>query len=121
MYVAGSNSFVLSPSKWIESTNAIGIISKAGSGGGTYAHQDIAFEFASWVSAEFKLYMIVEFKRLKKTKTTRLKLEWNLQRTLAKVSPPIQATSPQHAIKPTLYGKLATKAFHSVSVLVDTK
>lgn len=65
MYEAGSNSFVLSPSKWIESTNAIGIISKAGSGGGTYAHLDIAFEFASWVSAEFKLYMLVEFKRLK--------------------------------------------------------
>lgn len=65
MYEAGSNSFVLSPSKWIESTNAIGIISKAGSGGGTYDHLDIAFEFASWVSAEFKLYMLVEFKRLK--------------------------------------------------------
>lgn len=65
MYEAGSNSFVLSPSKWIESTNAIGIISKAGSGGGTYAHLDIAFEFASWVSAEFKLYILVEFKRLK--------------------------------------------------------
>ncbi len=86
MYEAGSNSFVLSPSKWIESTNAIGIISKAGSGGGTYAHQDIAFEFASWVSAEFKLYLIVEFKRLKDDENKSLKLEWNLQRTLAKVN-----------------------------------
>ena len=65
MFEAGSNSFVLSPSKWIESTNAIGIISKVGSGGGTYAHIDIALEFASWVSAEFKLYLLIEFKRLK--------------------------------------------------------
>jgi hypothetical protein len=86
MYQAGSNAFVLSPSKWIESTNAIGIISKAGSGGGTYAHLDIAFEFASWVSAEFKLYMLVEFKRLKADENDRLKLNWNLQRTLAKVN-----------------------------------
>jgi len=86
MYQAGSNSFVLSPSKWIESTNAIGIISKAGSGGGTYAHIDIALEFASWVSAEFKLYMLAEFKRLKADENDRLKLDWNLQRTLAKVN-----------------------------------
>jgi hypothetical protein len=86
MYEAGSNSFVLSPSKWIESTNAIGIISKAGSGGGTYAHLDIAFEFASWISAEFKLYLLIEFKRLKAEENDRLKLEWNLQRTLAKVN-----------------------------------
>ncbi len=86
MYEAGSNSFVLSPSKWIETTNAIGIISKAGSGGGTYAYLDIAFEFASWVSAEFKLYLLVEFKRLKSDENDRLKLTWNLQRTLAKVN-----------------------------------
>ena len=86
IYAAGSNSFVLSPSKWIESTNATGIISKVGSGGGTYAHQDIAFEFASWVSAEFKLYMIVELKRLKDDESDRLKLNWNLQRTLARVN-----------------------------------
>ncbi|WP_426670645.1 KilA-N domain-containing protein [Mucilaginibacter sp. McL0603] len=86
MYQAGSNAFVLSPTKWIESTNAIGIISKAGSGGGTYAHLDIAFEFASWVSAEFKLYMLLEFKRLKAEENDRLKLEWSFQRTLAKVN-----------------------------------
>lgn len=86
MFSAGSNSFVLSPSKWIEAKNSIGIISKAGSGGGTFAHKDIAFEFASWVSAEFKLYMIVEFKRLKEDENSRLKLEWNLQRTLAKIN-----------------------------------
>jgi hypothetical protein len=86
MYQAGSNAFVLSPSKWIEATNAIGVISKAGSGGGTYAHLDIAFEFASWVSAEFKLYMLLEFKRLKAEENDRLKLEWSFQRTLAKVN-----------------------------------
>ncbi len=86
MYEAGSNSFVMSPSKWIESTNAVGIISKVGSGGGTYAHVDIAFEFATWVSAEFKLYLLVEFKRLKEDENDRLKLDWNLHRTLAKVN-----------------------------------
>jgi len=86
MYEAGNNAFVLSPSKWIESTNAIGIVSKVGSGGGTYAHLDIAFEFASWVSAEFKLYLLLEFKRLKAEENDRLKLEWDLQRTLAKVN-----------------------------------
>ena len=86
LFQAGGNSFVLSPSKWIEATGAIGIVSKQGSGGGTFAHQDIAFEFASWISAEFKLYLIVEFQRLKNEENDRLKLEWNLQRTLAKVN-----------------------------------
>ena len=86
LYQAGSNSFVLSPTKWIEATQAIGIIAKAGSGGGTYAHIDIAFEFASWISAEFKLYLILEFKRLKKEENDQQKLTWNLQRTLAKVN-----------------------------------
>ena len=86
MYEAGTNAFTLSPSKWIEATNAIGIISKAGKFGGTYAHKDIAFEFASWVSAAFKLYLIKEFQRLKEDESNRLKLEWNFQRTLAKVN-----------------------------------
>ncbi|MFA6924515.1 MAG: KilA-N domain-containing protein [Bacteroidales bacterium] len=83
---AGSNYFVLSPQRWVESTNAIGIISKSGRYGGTFAHKDIAFEFASWISSEFKLYLIVEFQRLKEDENDRLKLEWNLQRTLAKVN-----------------------------------
>ncbi len=86
LFQAGSNSFVLSPSKWIEATDAIGIVSKAGSGGGTFAHRDIAFEFASWISAEFKLYLIVEFQKLKNEENERLRLEWNLQRTLAKIN-----------------------------------
>jgi hypothetical protein len=83
---AGLNSFVMTPKKWIEATNAIGIISKSGRYGGTYAHKDIAFEFASWISIEFKLYVIKEFQRLKEDESDRLKLNWNLQRTLAKVN-----------------------------------
>jgi hypothetical protein len=83
---AGLNSFVLTPKKWIQSTNAIGIISKSGRHGGTFAHKDIAFEFASWISIEFKLYIIKEFQRLKEDESDRLKLTWNLQRTLAKVN-----------------------------------
>ena len=83
---AGSNSFTLSPSKWIENTNAVGIISKQGKNGGTFAHKDIAFEFASWVSSAFKLYLIKEFQRLKEDESDRLKLQWNFQRTLAKVN-----------------------------------
>lgn len=86
MYQAGTNSFVLSPTKWIEVTGAIGIISKAGNKGGTFAHQDIAFEFASWISPEFKLYLLKEFQRLKDEEAKTKSLEWNLQRTLAKVN-----------------------------------
>lgn len=83
---AGLNSFVLSVSEWIEKTNAIGFIVKKGRYGGTYAHRDIAFEFGSAISAPFKLYLIKEFQRLKEEETNRQKLEWNLQRTLAKVN-----------------------------------
>ncbi len=84
---AGLNSFNLTPRKWVDATNAIGIVSKAGRyGGGTFAHKDIAFEFGSWLSPEFKLYLIKEFQRLKEDENDRLKLEWNLQRTLAKVN-----------------------------------
>ena len=83
---AGLNSFVMTPKKWIETTTAIGIISKSGRYGGTFAHKDIAFEFASWISIEFKLYIIKEFQRLKADENDRLKLECNLQRTLAKVN-----------------------------------
>jgi len=83
---AGANSFSLTPKRWIEATNAIGIVSKTGKYGGTFAHRDIAFEFATWISAEFKFYFIKEFQRLKADENDRLKLEWNLQRTLAKVN-----------------------------------
>jgi hypothetical protein len=83
---SGSNSFALTPQKWIDSTHAKGIISKSGRYGGTFAHRDIAFEFATWISAEFKFYFIKEFQRLKEDENDRLKLNWNLQRTLAKVN-----------------------------------
>jgi hypothetical protein len=86
LFNAGSNSFTLSPTKWIEATNAIGIFSKQGRGGGTYAQKDIAFEFASWISAEFKLYLIKEYQRLKEEENERLKLNWNLNRTLSKIN-----------------------------------
>lgn len=83
---AGSNYFVLSPQRWIEATQAIGITSKSGRYGGTYAHRDIAFEFASWISAEFKLYLIKEFDRLKNDENNRLSLAWDLNRTLSKLN-----------------------------------
>ena len=81
---AGFNHFVLSPKQWIESTGAIGLISKSGRSGGTYAHKDIAFEFASWVSVEFKLYLIKEFQRLKEEE--RKTLGWDIRRNLAKIN-----------------------------------
>jgi len=101
---AGTNAFVLTPQKWIERTNAIGIISKSGRyGGGTFAHKDIAFEFASWISAEFKLYLIKEFQRLKEEENDRLKLEWNLSRTLAKVNYHIHTDAiKEHLLPPDL-------------------
>ena len=84
---SGLNRFSLSPKKWIEATNATGIISKSGRyGGGTYAHKDIAFEFGSWLSAEFKLYLIKEFQRLKDEENSQQSLQWNLQRTLSKIN-----------------------------------
>ncbi|TLU81931.1 MAG: KilA-N domain-containing protein [Chlorobium sp.] len=83
---AGSNYFVLSPQRWIEATNALGVTSKSGRYGGTYAHKDIAFEFASWISVEFKLYLIKEFQRLKDDENRRLSLSWNLNRTLSKLN-----------------------------------
>ncbi|MBF0491073.1 MAG: KilA-N domain-containing protein [Candidatus Omnitrophica bacterium] len=100
LHKAGSNSFVLSPSKWVESTGAIGIITRSGNNGGTYAHKDIAFEFASWVSAEFKLYLIVEFQRLKEEESNRLQLEWDFQRMLAKVNYRIHTDAIKEKIIP---------------------
>ena len=76
----------MSPKKWIESTNAMGIVSKSGRYGGTYAHSDIAFEFASWISPEFKLYIIKDYKRLKVEENSRLSLNWNLNRELSKLN-----------------------------------
>ena len=83
---AGANAFTMSPKKWIEGTNAIGIVSKSGRYGGTYAHSDIAFEFASWISPEFKLYIIKDYKRLKAEENSRLSSNWNLNRELSKLN-----------------------------------
>jgi hypothetical protein len=102
---AGLNSFVLTPKKWIETTNAIGITSKSGRYGGTFAHKDIAFEFASWISIEFKLYIIKEFQRLKEDENNRLKLEWNFQRILTKVNYKIHTDAIKEIIVPKLVGK----------------
>jgi len=102
---AGLNSFVLTPKKWIESTNAIGIVSKSGRYGGTFAHKDIALEFASWISIEFKLYVIKEFQRLKEEENNREKLDWNLQRTISKINYKIHTD----AIKENLIPKEISK------------
>ena len=83
---AGSNAFTLSPQRWIENTKAIGIVSKSGRGGGTFAHPDIAMEFASWISAEFKLYLIQDYKRLKSDENSKLSLGWNLNREISKIN-----------------------------------
>ena len=83
---AGSNAFTMSPKKWIEGTNAKGIVSKAGRYGGTFAHSDIAFEFASWISPEFKLYIIKDYQRLKIDENSRLSLGWNLHREISKIN-----------------------------------
>ena len=83
---AGRNAFVLSPKKWIESVNAMGMTSKQGRYAATYAHKDIAFKFAAWISAEFELYIIKDYQRLKQDENSRISLEWNLQRTLSKIN-----------------------------------
>ena len=83
---AGLHAFTMSPTKWIEGVNAIGIVSKAGRYGGTYAHSDIALEFASWISAEFKLYIVKDYQRIKHDENSRLSLSWNLNREIAKLN-----------------------------------
>jgi len=107
---AGSNSFTLSPSKWVESTKAIGIITSTGKYGGTFAHSEIALEFASWVSPEFKLYLITEIKRLKTAESDQQNLNWSVQRTLAKINYKIQTD----AIKESLVPKSLTKKQTSI-------
>ena len=87
---AGTNAFTMSPKKWINSTNSIGIVSKSGRYGGTYAHSDIAFEFASWISPEFKLYIIKDYKRLKHDENSRQSLNWNLNREISKLNYKVQ-------------------------------
>jgi len=100
---AGSHSFVMTPKKWISSTNAIGIISKQGRyNGGTYAHPDIAFEFASWISAEFKLYLVQEFERLKANEAYQNQVEWSVKRELSKTNYIIHTDAVKENIVPLL-------------------
>src|SRR5690554_3770429 len=102
---AGTNRFMMSVGQWIDRTKAIGMLVKAGRYGGTYAHKDIAFHFAMWLSPEFQIYLVNEFQRLKDDENNRLELEWNLQRTLAKVNYHIHTA----AIKENLIPKEITK------------
>ena len=109
---AGLNSFVMTPQKWVESTGAIGIISKAGRYGGTYAHKEIAFEFASWIFVEFKLYLVKEFERLK---TEEMKqLGWDIKRNLAKINYRIHTDAiKENLIPPELSAKQVSMVYAS--------
>ena len=102
---AGSNKFKISPQKWIKETNAIGIISKSGNNGGTYACSDIALEFASWLSPEFKLYVIQEFERLKRNEAYQYKVEWTASRMLSKSNYHIHTDSIKENIIPKITEK----------------
>ena len=100
---AGSNAFTLSPKRWVEATAAIGMYSKSGRNGGTFAHRDIAFEFASWISAEFKLYIITDYQRLKTDENSRLSLNWNMNREISKINYRIHTDAIKvHLIVPEL-------------------
>jgi hypothetical protein len=118
---AGSNAFSLTPKRWITSTNAIGIMTKSGRyEGGTFAHKDIAFEFASWLSAEFKFYLIHEFQRLKEDEHHRLSLEWNLQRMLAKINYRIHTDAiKDNIIPPTITKARANMIYASEADLLN--
>ncbi|MDX9913052.1 MAG: KilA-N domain-containing protein [Candidatus Moranbacteria bacterium] len=102
---AGLNNYKISVKEWVEKTNAIGLKASSGRYGGTYAHKDIAFEFGMWISAEFKIYLIKEFQRLKDDENNRLKLEWNFQRTLSKINYRIHTDSIKQNIIPKLLSK----------------
>ena len=110
---AGLNSFVLPPRQWIDVTGAIGIVSKKGRYGGTYAHKDIAFEFASWISVEFKLYLIKEFQRLKEAEAERLKTGWDVQRTLSKVNYRIHTDAIKEVLLPPRLGHAQIEAVYA--------
>ena len=99
---AGANAFTLSPQKWIKSVNAVGLSSKSGRYGGTFAHSDIAFEFASWISAEFKLHIIKDYKRLKKLESSKLSLSWNLNREISKLNYKIHTDAIKNNLIPTI-------------------
>ena len=118
---AGTNAFTLSPKKWIESTNAIGIVSKSGRYGGTFAHSDIAFEFASWISPEFKLYIIKDYKRLKTEENSKLSLNWNLNREISKLNYRVHTDAVKaYLIPPELTPAQVSFAYASEADLLNT-
>lgn len=115
---AGLNSFTLTPKQWIEKTGAIGIVSKAGRYGGTFAHKDIAFEFASWISVEFKLYLIKEFQRLKESE--RRQLGWDIKRNLAKINYRIHTDAiKENLIPPELSKAETTRVYASEADILN--
>jgi hypothetical protein len=118
--LAGLNSFTINPKQWIEKTGATGIISSTGRYGGTYAHKDIAFEFASWISVEFRLYLIKEFQRLKDDENRRLSLAWNLNRTLSKLNYRIHTDAVKaHLIPPEVTPAQATITYATEADLLN--
>ena len=116
---SGTNAFVLTPQRWIAETNAIGITSKAGRYGGTYAHSDIAFEFASWISPEFKLYIIQDYQRLKQEEAYRNQLDWKVYRYISKLNYTIQTDAIKENIVPTLQPSQISYAYSSEADLVN--
>ncbi len=116
---AGTHYFTMSPQRWIKETNAIGIISKSGNNGGTYAHPDIAFEFASWISPEFNLYLITEFERLKQNESYQNKIDWSVRRELAKTNYRIHTDSIKENIIPTLTEKQKLFAYANEADLLN--
>ncbi len=102
---AGVNRFIMSVGQWVERTQALGMVVKAGRYGGTYAHKDIAFHFAMWLSPEFQIYLVKEFQRLKEDENDRLKLDWNFQRTLAKINYRIHTDAIKENLIPSTLSK----------------
>lgn len=117
--LAGKNSFYMSPQKWINETNAIGIISKSGNGGGTYAHSDIALEFASWLSPEFKFYLITEFERLKKQESYKYKVEWQASRLLSKINYLMHTDAIKDIMVPNLTDEQKTSIYASEADIIN--
>ena len=116
---AGNHYFTMSPKRWINETNAIGIVSKSGNNGGTYAHPDIAFEFASWISPEFNLYLIKEYERLKQKESYQNKVEWSVRRELAKTNYKIHTESIKENLIPTLNEKQKKYIYSSEADLIN--
>ena len=118
---AGLNRFVMTPTKWIEETNAIGIVSKAGRYGGTYAHSDIAMSFATWLSPEFQLYILKDYRRLKADENSKLSLGWNLNREISKLNYRVHTDAiKENLIPPVLTPQQISYTYASEADLLNT-